>query len=168
MTEITIHINQIYRECSDLMNYDLEIFMDGKPTNICIQASSGGGSVEGQICFLPRGYEGYEEMLVSRSKTINLSGDIRHLKKFIIENLDDILEFIMEDLLVLQVKVNESYKIVKAYLSKKEEQPTPDDQTVECEESSTGKHVPGEVYGPSSIDGKFRRRCQCCGKVVAT
>lgn len=37
-----------------------------------------------------------------------------------------------------------------------------------CEKSSTGKHVPGEVYGPSSIDGKFRRRCVYCGKVIAT
>ena len=57
---------------------------------------------------------------------------------------------------------------VMDYLSKKEEQPAPDDQSVECKESPTDKHVPGEVYGPSSIDGKFRRRCECCGKVVAT
>jgi len=84
--------------------YDLEILIDGKRTGIRLEVGSGGGSVDARITLFYGDIEGSylegairvpnpdETKLSQVSYDIHLKGNVGHLKRYVTENIMDILK----------------------------------------------------------------------------
>ncbi|MCK4385286.1 MAG: hypothetical protein KAW52_03390 [candidate division Zixibacteria bacterium] len=112
--------------------YDLDVLIDGKRTGILIQAGSGSGSVEGTITLFYGDILGvYMEGNIKLPSTdpsrmlsipyeIKIKGTIRHLKKYVIENIKEILDIVHPHVQALKDEISGSADVIHQVLEEDE------------------------------------------------
>lgn len=109
--------------------YNLDVLIDGKRTGILIEAGSGSGSVDGSITLfygdiLDVYMEGTIKVVPSNKSSrifsipyeIKIKGTIRHLKKYVIENIKEILGIVYPFVLSLKNEISESSDTIHQFL----------------------------------------------------
>ena len=111
--------------------YDLDVLIDGKRTGILIQAGSGSGSVECTITlFYGDVLDVYMEGNIKHPSTdpsrsipyeIKIKGNIRHLKKYVVENIKEILNIVRPHVQALKDEISGSADVIHQVLEEDEE-----------------------------------------------
>ena len=112
--------------------YDLDVLINGERTGIVIAAGSGNGSVEcdiglfygdihdvymeGKIKILP----GDPSRLLSVPYEIKIKGNIRDLKKYVVENIREILDNVYPHVQDLKDKISGSADVIHQVLEEDE------------------------------------------------
>ena len=112
--------------------YNLDVLINGKRTGIVIEAESGGGSVGGDITlFYGDIHDVYMEgrikipfgdpsCLSSIPYEIRIKGNIRHLKKYVVENIREILDNIYPHIRDLKDEISGSVDVIREVLGEDE------------------------------------------------
>ena len=112
--------------------YNLDVLINGKRTGIVIEAGSGSGSVEGNITlFYGDIHDVYMEgrikvpsddpsRLLSIPYEIKIKGNIRHLKKYVVENIREILDNIYPHVRDLKNEISGSADVIRQVLGEDE------------------------------------------------
>ena len=113
--------------------YNLDVLINGKRTGIVIEAGSGGGSVESDITLFYGDIFGvYMEGNIkvppndsSRLSPvlyeIRIKGNIRHLKKYVVENIKEILDIVYPHVQALKDEISGSVDVIRQVLEEDEE-----------------------------------------------
>ena len=113
--------------------YNLDVLINGKRTGIVIEAGSGGGSVESDITLfygdiLGVYMEGNIKVPPNDSSRlspvlyeIRIKGNIRHLKKYVVENIKEILDIVYPHVQALKDEISGSVDVIRQVLEENEE-----------------------------------------------
>lgn len=94
--------------------YHLEIIYNGTLTDIIIEAQQGPSMVEAWIGFRPIHWSSVGEH--DRAKYTTVEGDIEDLKRWVVDNIDEVFEFCFGEIIYLQDRVDRCYRMLKSHL----------------------------------------------------
>lgn len=109
--------------------YNLDVLIDGKRTGILIEAGSGGGFVDGSITLfygdiLDVHMDGTIKVVPPNETSrifsvpyeIKIKGTISHLKKYVVENIKEILDIVHPFVQSLKNEISESSDTIHQFL----------------------------------------------------
>ena len=100
------------------INYHLEILYNSRSTKIIVETQVGPGVVEANVGFRPTHWSSCDEH--KREMRIELEADdVEDLKRWIIDNIDEVFGFCFEEIVTLKSHVDEHYEMLKYHLTER-------------------------------------------------
>ena len=125
-------------------NYHLEILYNNDLTKIIVEAQVGPGIIEANIGFRPTHWSSYDEY--RREMRVELEADdIEDLKRWIIDNIDEVFEFCFAEVVTLKSHVCEHYDMLKRHLTEREDIEAPIEVCPCCKGRGYHKKLESEI-----------------------